>query len=674
MSIHTKVFYLICSSIWIFPVLFFLLPTPAAQAQITDSTRFYQKEIRRDLTANKRIYYLNKIAACYWYVDADSALWYARQGSRLLDNSVEPLVRGYNYFVTGVALQMKGNNDSSTFYLKEAYQVFSDNHLDKQKFRALEQLSENYCAEGQPDSAIAIVSKALDWFRNNNNSYYVASSLNKLGRFYIDQNKNQLALACVIESDSIFKLLNDTNMMATCQQITGNIYINLYYLFNSVQSSKAGEYLTHSIPYFTRSLELNELHKNYVKACYAKASLAMTMALIKKTATADSILLTCKDCFNQPNQHLQLVLLNLQSQIATEKKQYATVRDLLTRVVADTVLQVDGNLTMEAKLALAILDMENGNIAPAIKLGKDVYRTARSAGYLITEYESALFLSNLCQKTGLADSALRYLQLAGVLKDSLFMRAGIENVDEMEIRYKSSILNQEVTFLQKEKELNRQKSLLIYAGSVAVFIIFLILTVMLWLRQKRLRLQNLHSLTLKELAEKEIRLKETEMETMKLEQLLKDSKIQRLDTDLKLNQQELVFQALHQEATNNLLTSLITELKPFAIQFTRKKDQDEFNQLIQRLSHNVKSTPVADFERIFSELNPGFYMNVSKDFPDLGQNDLLLCAMIRLNLSSKEIADIANISFTSVDKGRSRLRRKMNLSPGANLTSFLMKF
>ena len=58
--------------------------------------------------------------------------------------------------------------------------------------------------------------------------------------------------------------------------------------------------------------------------------------------------------------------------------------------------------------------------------------------------------------------------------------------------------------------------------------------------------------------------------------------------------------------------------------------------------------------------------------PTLTNNDLRLCAYLRLNLSSKDISPLLNISLSSVEIKRYRLRKKMNLSHNEGLTDHLL--
>jgi len=73
------------------------------------------------------------------------------------------------------------------------------------------------------------------------------------------------------------------------------------------------------------------------------------------------------------------------------------------------------------------------------------------------------------------------------------------------------------------------------------------------------------------------------------------------------------------------------------------------------------------------ELNSNFYKNLEKKFPTLTRKEKRLCALLRLNLSSKEIASILGISFKSVEVNRYRLRKKMNLKKNEKLSNTINK-
>jgi DNA-binding CsgD family transcriptional regulator len=81
----------------------------------------------------------------------------------------------------------------------------------------------------------------------------------------------------------------------------------------------------------------------------------------------------------------------------------------------------------------------------------------------------------------------------------------------------------------------------------------------------------------------------------------------------------------------------------------------------------LKQNAFNDFERYFIEVHPEFYSKLKRKYEDLSQNELRVCALLRLNLSSKQIADITGRSVRSVESTRTSIRKKMGLTLQDNL-------
>ncbi|PQA60771.1 hypothetical protein C5O19_14495 [Siphonobacter curvatus] len=75
------------------------------------------------------------------------------------------------------------------------------------------------------------------------------------------------------------------------------------------------------------------------------------------------------------------------------------------------------------------------------------------------------------------------------------------------------------------------------------------------------------------------------------------------------------------------------------------------------------------FKDVFENVHPQFFERITGEFPSLSSNDLRLMALLKMNLSTKEIADILGISPQSVNTARYRLRKRLNLKPEDDLES-----
>jgi phosphate/sulfate permease/DNA-binding CsgD family transcriptional regulator len=103
-------------------------------------------------------------------------------------------------------------------------------------------------------------------------------------------------------------------------------------------------------------------------------------------------------------------------------------------------------------------------------------------------------------------------------------------------------------------------------------------------------------------------------------------------------------------------------------------DQTELSKLKKLIVENLSVDKDRQrFNIYINELNRDFYFRLLNRYPNLTDNEQRLCALVRLNLSSKDMASILNISTKSVEVNRHRLRKKMHLKREDNLTELISK-
>ncbi|NDP28187.1 MAG: histidine kinase [Flavobacterium sp.] len=103
----------------------------------------------------------------------------------------------------------------------------------------------------------------------------------------------------------------------------------------------------------------------------------------------------------------------------------------------------------------------------------------------------------------------------------------------------------------------------------------------------------------------------------------------------------------------------------------------DFNKLKSEIKKVIKSNAInknewQTFESNLNQIHDVFIINLSKKCPNLTSKDIKLCVYLKMNLSSKEIAPMMNISFRGVELHRYRLRKKLNLMQDENLSKFLL--
>jgi len=97
-------------------------------------------------------------------------------------------------------------------------------------------------------------------------------------------------------------------------------------------------------------------------------------------------------------------------------------------------------------------------------------------------------------------------------------------------------------------------------------------------------------------------------------------------------------------------------------------------EMEQIIDHGL-DTQTEEWQNVMKNLKlsqEGFFRKLKARYPALTPNDLRLCSYLRMNFTTKEIANLSNISTRSVEIARYRLRSKLNLSHEVNLTEFLI--
>jgi len=140
---------------------------------------------------------------------------------------------------------------------------------------------------------------------------------------------------------------------------------------------------------------------------------------------------------------------------------------------------------------------------------------------------------------------------------------------------------------------------------------------------------------------------------------------EKAEVDLEFKTKELTTHALHLAKKNEVLNDLKEKAKVL------KADADAdpgYQMLIQTINFDLQDdNNWENFSRYFEQVHKGFNEKAQAQFPAITNNDLRLMALLKMNLSSKEIANILNISADGIKKARQRLRKKMGLDSNISL-------
>lgn len=170
--------------------------------------------------------------------------------------------------------------------------------------------------------------------------------------------------------------------------------------------------------------------------------------------------------------------------------------------------------------------------------------------------------------------------------------------------------------------------------------------------------------------------KKTERQRLQLleqDRIISEQKQQLLQTELELKSKDLASLSLDAAIKDNVIDSIQQ-----AIRLQQKQGniaQGAFNAELLRIRQttgNEKNWAV--FQQNFDLIHEHFFRNLKEQFPSLTTSDLRLCALLRLNMATKDIATYTGLSVRGVESARFRLRKKLNLEAEQNLSEFLLSF
>ncbi len=160
----------------------------------------------------------------------------------------------------------------------------------------------------------------------------------------------------------------------------------------------------------------------------------------------------------------------------------------------------------------------------------------------------------------------------------------------------------------------------------------------------------------------------SEQEIMKLQN-------EKLQSEISHKNMQLADSTLSIIRKNEVLIEIKDELEKQKADLGSRYPTRYLQRLTTMIDRNISNDNDWEiFETLFDQAHENFFKRLKQSFPDLTQSDLKLCAYLKLNLSSKEIAPLLNISVRGVEIRRYRLRKRLSLTSDNNLVEYIMQF
>ena len=164
-----------------------------------------------------------------------------------------------------------------------------------------------------------------------------------------------------------------------------------------------------------------------------------------------------------------------------------------------------------------------------------------------------------------------------------------------------------------------------------------------------------------------------QLELEKTEKQIVKLKNEKLEAEIIHKNTELASVAMHLVQKGEILGKIKDQMVRLKNNSGNEKDTDDYKKIIRVLSDEDKiDKQWEQFTMHFDSVHSDFLSVLKNKFPSLSANELKLSAYLRMNLSTKEIAQLMNISVRGVEISRYRLRKKIQIPTEVNLFDFLL--
>jgi DNA-binding CsgD family transcriptional regulator len=195
------------------------------------------------------------------------------------------------------------------------------------------------------------------------------------------------------------------------------------------------------------------------------------------------------------------------------------------------------------------------------------------------------------------------------------------------------------------------------AGAYAAYILAILVSLLLFRNRIAAKIRQ------KESRERE----EQERELIRLRN-------EKLQAELSFKSSELASSTMAIIKKNEFLIEMKEILQNQKEQLGTRYPDKYFDLLVRKIDDSMSSQDDWKvFEANFERAHEQFMKTLKDNYPDLTPSDLRLCAFLRMNLASKEIAPLLGISVRGVENHRYRLRKRLNLDADSNLTEFMIR-
>jgi tetratricopeptide (TPR) repeat protein len=622
----------------------------------------YDRDSLKSLKGKSRIKLLISIAEEYMDSNLDSSLYFANEAYSLAEQSQTGMYQYESAKIIADAWYYKNEQTLAIDYYRIAADIVKQekgNHTMEYASR-ISDIGYCYYILQIYDLAVANYSEALNIFTVLNNKLEISNQLNNIGTVYFNWGKYNLALEYFSRTLKYDMERDDSSQLSTSYNNIGKVYESWgYYDIAIDHYLKSLDYLSNTNNESKKAIRLSNIGTSY----YNKNEYEIALKYLNSALEIDQRL---------GNEMKVAIRFNEIANVLMEMGKYAEA----IKYNVDA-LRIFESLDLKESIAITLNDLgriylkiPNNSIAENYFLKSAlISREIKSLSNEMTAYK---LLAETFEKSGNYKQALVYHRKFDEINDTIFNEKTHKQLANYRIRYETEKQVNENELLRKDLQIRTRRQ----RAYAMIGLLMLISTILLIL------LLRLKSRTIKQnriLYEQDVKLANLQLEKQTIEnqhledKIFAEKQLNRLqhekhDAEIKLKNKELVSSTLQLVNKNEVLS----EIKEKVNRYNSAIPENAYKDVIMLINQNTDfDQNWKRFSIEFEESNPGFFDRIRYNYPDFSEQFIRLSALLRLDLTTNEIAQLMNVSVAAVNKNRQRLRKKLNLEPEADLSAFM---
>lgn len=486
------------------------------------------------------------------------------------------------------------------------------------------------------DKAETAYTRAANYFNLSKSWVNLTNDYLLLGNIALVKNKLVEALEYYRKGMALAQANKDENVMCDFYMNTGNIHYEAHNYDDALH-------------YYELARKAFEKKGDSASCGMVKENLGLVYFQRNEPQVAREYFLQAISLFNELKDHFNLGSTYMyMAQLYEKEGQNEVALQWLNRCLKEmdmVGMEYAGPKDASLSAAYALLghiQVNENKMQNAVAALQKAYRLAMKNGQLKTLSDVCLDFSTYWEKRNQPDSALQYYRQYHDFYNKYLDEDNIRKLTYQAAETKFDQQTRDLALQQAKKEAKNQQLLLILAIVIALLSIGLLI---FYFANK---------------------LNKTRLIQSQLEN-------QNIANELDFRNKELTTTVMHQVKNKEFILRIAEKLKQANL-----KENPSYGKLVNEILSEIEFDSSADgwkeFEISFQRVHVDFYKKLGENFPDLTSNEMRLCAYLKLNLATKDIAAITYQTTNSIDVARHRLRNKMGLKKEESLTAFLSKF